>query len=408
MQRSALREHPERTAWAVLWSAFAAFCLLVVFVPLGVRSVLLYSTVARPATLQTLEGTAVIDNPSTGSQSAVMADQTATVNEGSVISLDDKSRALLLFFDGSSVSLLPGSHVTVLRVRGPRFGLGRTPNSIWLRLASGRLKVVTTGPSGRVGLDFLLHCPLVGAEVAVKGDGVYGVEVQTTGADIFANRGKAEVTAGGKSVSLAAPERTSIKPGSSPAPPIADARDLVVNGDFRSALERVWKVTNDQGNDGGDVNGTVVWTTDEGLPVVRFFRTGSNRNHCETAIEQQINRDLPDPVTSLVVRANLKLINQSLSGGGYLGSEFPLIIRLKYRDVYGSENEWVKGFYYENSAGNATGTAEQYARDTWQLYESGNLLEALNPEPARILSLRVYASGWDYESMIRWISVAVK
>ncbi|MDI7274367.1 MAG: FecR family protein [Anaerolineae bacterium] len=408
MEQPLSRSRPERTAWAVVWSSFALFCLLVVFVPLGARHFVLHATVARPATLQTVEGTAVSDSPATGNEAAVTKDQTATISEGFVVSLDDKSRADLRFFDGSFVHLLPGSRVALERSSGPRFGSGISPNAIWLRMLSGRIRVVTAGSSQRTGLDFRVRCPLQDAEILISDDGVYGVEVQPGGAEVFVNRGSAVVSAQGKSVRLTAPERTIIEPGRAPADAITDARELVVNGDFRSGLEPAWVVRNDQGNDGGDVDGTAVVTTDEGSPAVRFFRTDSNRNHCETIIEQRMDRDLPDPISSLVIRANIKLVNQSLSGGGALGSEYPLMIRMRYRDQYGNENEWVQGFYYENPLANPVGNARLYPRGAWQLFESGNLLAVLDPRPARIVWLQVYASGWDYESMVRSISVAVQ
>ncbi|MCL6429370.1 MAG: FecR family protein [Anaerolineae bacterium] len=406
MEQPLSRSHPERTAWIVVWTSFAVFCLLVVFAPLSVRHYLRHATVSRPAELQTVEGTAVTDNPHTGTEAAIAKDRAVRISEGFVISLDEQSRADLRFFDGSFIHLLPGSRVALERSRGPRFGRGVSPNTIWVRMLSGRLRIVTAG-SSRTGLEFRVYCPLQEAQVLITDDGVYGVEVETNRAEVFVNRGSAVVSARGKSVHLVAPERTAIEGDQPPADPITDARELVVNGDFRSGLEG-WVVSNDQGNDGGDVDGTAVVTTDEGSPAVRFFRTGSNRNHCETIIEQRLDRDLPDPISSLVVRANIKLVHQSLSGGGYLGSEFPLMIRIRYRDQFGNENEWVQGFYYENPHGNPVGTAKAYPQGSWQLFESGNLLEALDPRPARIVWLRVYASGWDYESMLRSISVAAQ
>lgn len=412
MEQPAVRARPERTAWVVVWSAFAVFCLLVVFVPLGVRSLLLYSTVGHPVTLETLEGTAVVDNPATGEEFAVTKDakdqKTRSLGEGMVISLDEGSRADLRFFDGSSLHLLPGSRVSLVRIRGPRFDLGVRPNTIWVRIYSGRVKAVTAAPRHASGLDFQLHCPLLNADMGITSDGVYGVEIEPAKAEIFANRGSVVVTANGKSVQLVASERATIEAGHQPVGPIADAREMVTNGDFSADLERGWRFYNDQGNDGGNVDGTVVKLVEDGLPAVRFYRTGSNRNHCETVLEQSINRDLPDPVTLLEVRAVLKLVDQSLSGGGNLGSEFPLMIRLRYRDVYGSENEWVQGFYYENPQNNPCGAAVLCPKDTWQPFYSGNLLETLDPKPFRILSLKVTASGWDYESMVRWISIGVK
>ncbi len=408
MQHTAVRAHPERTAWVVVLIAFAIFCLLVVCVPLGARHLLLYSTKGHPATLRTLEGTVVVDNPATGNEYSVTKDQTRTLGEGTVISLDDNSRAVLDFFDGSSLHLLPGSRVSIERMQGRRFGLGLSPNTIWLRIVSGRVKVVTSGTPDAPGLDFRLRCLLLDTELAITTDGVYGVEVEPDGAEVFANRGSAVVSANGKSVQLVASERATIEAGHQPIGPLFDAREMVDNADFDDGLAG-WEVYNDQGNDGGDVPGMAVQVVDGGLPAVRFFRTGSNRNHCETVLSQTIGRELPDPVSSLEVRASFKLANQSLSGGGVLGSEYPLMIRLLYRDVYGSENTWVQGFYYENPLGNpVASSAKWYPRGSWELFESGNLLETLDPKPFEIISIQVYASGWDYESMIRWISVAVK
>jgi len=100
--------------------------------------------------------------------------------------------------------------------------------------------------------------------------------------------------------------------------------------------------------------------------------------------------------------------NQSLSGGGYLASEYPLMIRVTYRDVYDSEAEWVQGFYYENPAGSPTTYGLQIPRDRWYLYESTNLLETLPISPYRIMKVRVYASGWDYESFVSDVSLIVE
>lgn len=406
MHRPLLRAQPERTAWIVVWSSFAILCLLVILVPLGVRAVLLYSTQPRPATLQTLEGTVLVRNASTGRRDPITRGQTATVGEGDEIILDENSECDIRFFDGSYVHVRPGSHLSLERMRAPRFSTGVRPNMIWMEMPEGRMRLVTSGPTRPSGLDYLLRLPHLSAEVAVHGDGVFGAEVQSHVADFWAHLGSAVVTANGKSVQLLAPERTTIEPGRQPVAPIAYARELLVNGDFGKPLTSGWAVFNDQGSDGGEVNG--VWTFDERSHAVRFFRTGSQRNHCETGIEQAVNRDLPDPVSSLVVRANVRVAYQGLSGGGYQASEYPLMIRLKYRDKYGSENEWVQGFYYENKDNNPTVNGKLIPQDAWYYFESGNLLETLRPTPFRIVSLKVYASGWDYESLISYISVAVQ
>jgi len=405
MEQALSRRRPERTAWIVVWTAFIVFCLLVVFVPLSIRHILLYSMRSHTATLQALEGTVVIENPATGHQNVVSNGASANVTEGSAITLDDKASADLRFFDGSSVSIKPGSQVVLERVQSPRFQWGVQPNMIWLRMVTGQAKIVTNS-AGKTGLDFELRLKHLNAVLQIKSDGVYGAEVQTDSATLLVHQGSAVVNANSNSVQLVAPERTTVALGQPPTAPVADARELLTNGDFSQGLGEAWTAYNDQGNDGGDVPG--VWSCDDETHTVRFYRTDSQHNHCETTIEQDINRDLPDPVSSLVVRANIKIVNQNLSGGGYLASEYPLMIRIKYRDKYGSENEWIQGFYYDNSQNNPTTNGLQIPRDTWYYFESENLLDTLNPTPTRIISIRVSASGWDYESMIRYISLAVQ
>jgi len=42
---------------------------------------------------------------------------------------------------------------------------------------------------------------------------------------------------------------------------------------------------------------------------------------------------------------------------------------------------------------------EQIPRNIWFPYDSGNLLQLLDPKPVRITSIQIYASGWNYESL---------
>jgi len=138
------------------------------------------------------------------------------------------------------------------------------------------------------------------------------------------------------------------------------------------------------------------------------LRTDAQGNHCETVLEQALDRQLPDQMTTLVVRAMVKVRYQGLSGGGYLSSEYPLMIRLIYRDVYDSETEWVQGFYYQNDAGNPTMYGLQVPQDRWYYFESDDLLEQLPLRPYKLVRLRIYASGWDYESLISDFSLIVE
>ncbi len=408
MQQPLVRAHPERTAWIIVWSAFAVLCVLVVAVPLSVRHVVRYATVARPAVLQVLEGTVRVINPGSGALDAVTKERgTVEVGEGFVVSLDDKANADLRFFDGSYVHILPNSDLVIERAREPRFAGGVTANTIWLRMARGRLRLVTAKTERPAGLDFVLRLQDLGAEAALSQEGLFGAEVEAAGGEFWTHLGSAVVTANGIPVRLLALERTTLRPGAPPTAPIASAKDLLTNGDFSRSLLG-WASFNDQGADGPSIDGTVSVVSDGDARAVRLLRMGSNGNHCETILQQDINKPLPDPVSSLLVRANVKVSYQSLPGGGSLASEFPLMILLRYRDEYGNDNQWVQGFYYGDPQGYPTRNGEQVPQNNWYLFESGNLLEELNPKPARILGIKVYASGWDYDSMVRSITLEVQ
>ena len=81
---------------------------------------------------------------------------------------------------------------------------------------------------------------------------------------------------------------------------------------------------------------------------------------------------------------------------------------IKYRDQYGSEGEWVHGFYYQNAFNNPTNNGELVPQDVWVPFESGNLFEIAEPRPFYITAIHIYASGWDYESWVSNVKLIVE
>ena len=135
---------------------------------------------------------------------------------------------------------------------------------------------------------------------------------------------------------------------------------------------------------------------------------GEGGNHCETGIRQKIDKDISDSA-SLKLQLDVRLIYQSLSGGGFQGSEYPIMVRLDYKDPWGNDQFWVHGFYYQNEDNNPTQYGEQIPRYVWYPYETGNLLEILaDTRPTRIKQIHIYASGHEYQSMISEVGVTVE
>lgn len=391
-----MRAKPERLAWLVMLLAFVTFCLLAVTVPLGIRYYVTHADEAGRASVESLAGTIVVEQPVGRGPTPLSKGNRADVREGSTIRVDESSEAFVTVFD-HTLHLYPSTTVRLDRIRSPRFGSSPEPLSVYLTVQGGRVDI-GTALSSRQPLDF--RVTTLQGESVLAADGSYALDVSNDLSETTVYRGHASVSAVGVTASLGPGERTEVMLGHAPQPSTGVARQLLTNGDLSLPLSEGWQAYNNQGNDGGSVDGRVEIIIDEGRRAARFVRVGGDGNHCETVLEQRIDRLLPDPVTSLTLRATLKLKNQSLSGGGYLGFEYPLMIRITYRDVYDSEAEWVRGFYYQNVGNYPTNQGVELPRDRWYTFESENLLESLSVRPFKIMSIRIYASGWDYDSLI--------
>jgi len=407
-----MQDNPERLAWTVTLAGFVVFCTLLITIPLSARWYLTTATRAFEARVACLEGTTVVENPEHAEAIPVLKGQSISVPEGTVVSVDETAQAVITFFDQSLVRLFPQTSVMLEQMRAPRFAISPRASRITVQAKVGRVWANTV-LGGSAALDFDIKT--LQANTFLGEDGSYTVEVSNEQTEVIVQRGSAQVLAPTamaspepSEVTLGARQRTIVETGQLPMAAMKAERDLIVNGDFAAPLSTGWVDFNDQGADGGDVDGTVSLVVNEGRRAVRLYRAGGEFNHCETIIEQQLNRDLPDPLATLRVRATIKLVNQSLSGGGYLSSEYPLMIRIRYRDIYQSENEWVHGFYYQNFNDNPTMNGQEIPQDKWYFYESENLVDVLPVTPSRILWLRVYASGWSYESLVSGISLIVE
>jgi len=400
-----MKRTPERVAWIVLLLSFAFFCLIIVAIPLGIRWYLLYAQQEHKASVESLMGTVIVEPPVGRGPTPLSKGQSMVVSEGTVIRLDENSGAAITFFDHSFVRLFDETTVRLDRLRSPRYQMSPLPNMVYFSLSGGRVQIGTAF-SLTVPLDF--RVTTLQSESRLDADGSYALEASNERSEVTTYRGYAHVSAAGEEVLLGPRQRTQVALNQAPRSATGMARNLVVNGDFLEPLDESWRAYNDQGTDGGAADGQAQVITDEGRRAARFLRTDAQGNHCETVLEQALDRQLPDQMTTLVVRAMVKVRYQGLSGGGYLSSEYPLMIRLIYRDVYDSETEWVQGFYYQNDAGNPTMYGLQVPQDRWYYFESDDLLEQLPLRPYKLVRLRIYASGWDYESLISDFSLIVE
>jgi hypothetical protein len=95
---------------------------------------------------------------------------------------------------------------------------------------------------------------------------------------------------------------------------------------------------------------------------------------------------------------------RALSVSGSLGSEFPIIVRINYSDPSGAAQNRIWGYY-------ATPLADGSVPPNGTLVEPGvwkplNVqLRDLVPQPLRIESIEVYASGHGYRARITNVAI---
>jgi len=406
-----MRKSPGRIAWTVLWIAFAACWILAIGTPLGIRSYVRNSSESQEAQLQVIDGTILVQKAKGGDPIGVT--EATTLAQGDQVITDATSSATLDLFEGSGLVLYSNTDLTLETMQTPRFEVSELPDEILLNLTGGLVRVgVALPPPDERAIDFQVLTPHT--DIALQ-EGSYRIGVTNEGTQVTVVRGQALVGRGSPQITLVRGTRSQVGLDGTPSTPMPAVQNLLVNGDFREPLAPAW------------VTDTVVLTTsvkppiieqveEGGRPAVRLARRESdNGNHTEALLKQLLDYDVRD-FARLEVLLDVRLDFQSLSGGGLQSSEFPIIVRLDYKDIYGNDNFWTHGFYYQNQAGYAIGpdpwgrpSGEQIPQDVWFPYESGNLLVLLGDrKPAHITGLTIYASGWNYDSLVSEVQLLVE
>jgi hypothetical protein len=387
---------PETIAWIVLWASLAACVALAIAVPTAGRWYMAHATDGQEATLEIIGGTVLVQDPISGSW--IGASNKMRLREGDGIRTDEVSRALVTLFDGSPIFLSPRTEVVIVRSQVSKFE--PKTNFVTLRVQRGFVRVAVA-PQLKASQYFLIQTPH--ADGTLLKDGSYSVEVTDTSSQIAVREGEVKVTAAGAEVTLKLGQRTTVLAGKGPSGPEKSTKALVANGDFRQGLAG-WKDFNIL-EVPGDVAATVTAGESDGQGVVHLVRLGSRNSHAENGIVQLINRDVSD-FLSLKLSLDVNIANQSLSGGGFRGSEYPAMVQIRYRDVDGNEQLWVRGFYYHNKDNYPTLNGEQVLQDKWYPFERAILgPNGISPRPFYIISVQLSASGWDYDSMVRAVNL---
>jgi hypothetical protein len=382
----------ERRAWISLSLAFLIWSSIAAGLLVTANNYRRYATTSPPAVLAIEGGTVFYGGPANSTQ--VRARPGMTVEEGSTIEVGDAGRASLEFFDGSLVRLLPGARLELATLRVGQFNADHTSLSVNLLDGAAHVSVAGRLPFNR---ELTVATPQ-GVVSLSKGD--YLVWVQDDGTRVSSYSGRGKVEGVDSVVRLRDGQRAILPPDGLPRGPFPLVENLVRNGDFSRQLQG-WTML-DKGEPGRpDVGGTrrLVEDTIAGRKVqaLRISRDSPKDAFNETGIVQEINRDV-SAYRTVSFTAWVKIRHASLSGGGYLGSEYPIMFRVSYSDEKGGRPGWSHGFFYANPENRPTEGGELIAQDQWYPY-LGRLSD-LPERPALIRSIEILSAGHDFDALI--------
>ncbi len=404
------RQNTVRVAWFVLLTSFLACVVLAVAVPVGARAILLHATRGRNAFLQASQGTAQLWGPNDRDPTAVT--ERRPVAEGSRIATDGAAKAVLTLSTDeggqivlATVQLSANTRVRLEEARSPRFDVSRDPHRIELQFTGGRL-FVTIQQADQRDVQVRVTSP---NGVVDLGSGAYDMTADEKETRLRVRSGVATVLSAGRQVEVNAGERVNVLAGRPPEFPVSDTVNLILNGGFENQLAPLWQESAEVKP--GFRPGTVELVQDDRRTAVRFTRRTEEDVPNKVMVMQAVNRDV-ERYDTLALRLDLKVLYQSVPGGGEKDSEYPVMVDLLYTDIYGKELHWYMGFYTLELPSNSPypkPSGERVPLGVWYTYESPNLFELLgDTRPAHISSLTIYANGHDYESLVSDVALTVQ
>lgn len=401
--------NPERMAWAVLLAAF--FTCVALTAAAGFGSNWWLRNAAEDQTVQIAFSGTVLARPPNRNEYIALSD---TVQVGSIISVDKNAQATLNFIapDGetvlATVTLYGETRAQVTQADSPRFSQwNAAPHRIRLDVESGRARAIVTGADVQIEI---FSAPQAHTVITQPGSNV-AVDAKFTQSSITVREGEALVSAAGQeSKTLTKDQRAEVVPDQPITGPLSAEHNLITNGDFSAPMANTWAVNLLPPKNPDELPGQVFVVTRDGRPAVQFTRRGTDWGQAE--ITQDINRDVRD-FKALRLHLDVLINQQDVFNCGVFGTECPVMVKIKYLDDRGNEQEWLQGFYYLLNATVPTycvtcpeprnARHELIQVNQWKTFESDDLLEkfaAAGAPAVSIKSITIYASGHSFEGFV--------
>lgn len=381
-----------RRAWVWLCVAFSVWCVLAGSVITAGWTYRRNATESPSANLTVERGTVFYGSPAAADQMRARPGMTA--DEGGVVEVGDNGRATLELFDGSTVRLMGNTTMELSQLRVGKFNPDHTRLVLGMIEGAAHFAIAGRLPYGR---EVVLNTPH-GKVSLSKGE--YLVWVQDDGTRVSSYVGQAKAGVDDHAVRIRDGQRALLPIDGFPRGPFALAENLLKNGDFARQFQG-WTMLDKYEPGRPDVGGTrrLVQETIAGrtIDAMQIVRDTDKDTHNETGITQEINRDV-SAYRNIAVTAWVKVNQASLSGGGYLGSEYPVMFRVNYTDERGGRPGWTHGFYYANPENRPTENGELIAQGQW--YPFLGRLTDLPDRPIFIRSIEILSAGHDFDATI--------
>lgn len=417
-----MRRNPQRLAWAVLLISFGVCVALAIFTPLLIRSFINDSVSPAFVVLESQRGTTLLRRPISPDVVGVV-ESTDDVPDGSVIRVDDGMQALLTMSDPEdrntklvTIKLFGAAAATLRAAHSPRFEASTNPHRLELFLDDGRMRVTVSDEAMRA-VQVVVNGPQ--GEVSF-GAGTYVIEVTNEELQVTVREGEALVSGKqGPTVVIRALERAVVPLDQAPQGGLSNELDLIRDGSFAEPLERNWMMELKLPEIETESTGRITSAPVTGRPAARFERNG--QGHGEVDLTQSIDRDVTDSV-SLQLHFLVFIGGHDVPVCGSVGSECPLMMRLRFRDTAGTEREWIQGFYVIGDTNpnpnpqvctlcSSRNPHTQIPLQSWYPYDSGNLIEDMvidGLKPAQIIDITFYASGHSFTSAVTDVELLVQ
>ena len=386
-----------RRAWLILWLAFATFCVLVFAATKFIAEYVSTAEVDQSARVTASRGVVFLALPGSAEQSVLGA--RSELGVGTALTLDRREvcSADLTLFDGSRVQLQSGSTLELTRMEVGRFinqqYLLLTQTSGVVRYASAASPLEIIVPNGTL-------------QLAARGDYTVWLDGDLTRVLVYA--GEARVAAGGPTVAVPEGKQSAIDAQRQIQAPHDRLTPLLTNADF-AAREQNWEPLDVPNNPALDINGQRLWVEgpDDNSTALRLLRETVKNEHGETGLVQSLDRDVSG-FRHLWLQAEVRVDHADLSGGGTVGSEYPMMLRLRYEGpVVDSRPDWQVGFYYSNEDKRPVpeNLAVLWPRGEWKTFRVDLTDSEAARVPYRLLEFAVLAQGHSYDARVAGISL---